>query len=129
MAIAWQFEDETTADTDAAMRRAIAGGAVVPAIWRLEVANVLRMAVRRQRFSEQFFDAAIDRLGELPIHEDQETSRHAWSATSDFARNERLTLYDAAYLELAVRKRLPLATCDRELAAAAKRHGLEVLTA
>lgn len=127
MAIAWQFEDEATPSTDTVLRLTMREGAIVPTIWCLEVANVLRMAVRKRRCTEDFFEAAISRLRNLPIHEDGETSDHAWSRTSTLARDEPLTLYDAAYLELAMRVKLPLATCDKALIDAANRHGVTVL--
>ncbi len=128
MAIAWQFEDEATLAADAVLARAAVDGAVVPTIWRLEVANTLRMAVRRKRCDEAFVEAAIDRLKGLPIEDDNETSLHAWGRTSALACDEGLTVYDAAYLELALRRKLPLATGDKALIAAGKRRGLEVLT-
>ena len=128
MAIAWQFEDEATPAADAALERTVRDGAIVPAIWRLEVANVLRMAVRRKRCDEAFVDAAIARLDGLRIEDDIETSLHAWNETSALARSEGLTVYNAAYLELALRRKLPLASGDKALIAAGRRHGLEVLT-
>jgi predicted nucleic acid-binding protein len=128
MALSWQFEDEATPAGDAALQRAVNDGAVVPAIWRLEVANALRMAVRRKRCSEAFVNEAISRLEELAVEDDNETSLHAWGATFQLARDEVLTLYDAAYLELALRRNLPLATGDNALIAAGKRRGLELLT-
>ena len=128
MAIAWQFEDEATPAADEALARTVSDGAVVPTIWRLEVANTLRMALRRKRCDEAFVEAAIDRLEGLPIEDDDETSLHAWARTSALARDEGLTVYDATYLELAMRRKLPLATGDNALIAAGKRRGLEVLT-
>lgn len=128
MAIAWQFEDEATPAADEALARTVSDGAVVPTIWRLEVANTLRMALRRKRCDEAFVEAAIDRLEGLPIEDDDETSLHAWARTSALARDEGLTVYDATYLELALRRKLPLATGDKALIAAGKRRGLEVLT-
>ncbi len=128
MALAWQFEHEATPAADEVLARTVRDGAVVPTIWRLEVANALRMAVRRKRCEEAFVADAIARLNGLSVEDDDETSLHAWSATSVLARDEALTLYDAAYLELALRRRLPLATGDKALIAAGKRHGLEVLS-
>ena len=128
MAIAWQFEDEATPAADEALARTVSDGAVVPTIWRLEVANTLRMAVRRKRCDEAFVEGEIDRLEGLPIEDDDETSLHAWARTSALARDEGLTVYDATYLELAMRRKLPLATGDNALIAAGTRRGLEVLT-
>lgn len=128
MAIAWQFEAETTQQTEAALDRVIREGAVVPSVWRLEVANALRMAVRRKRCSDAEVDDAVTQLLDLSIEDDRETAVHAWTTTLRLAVHHSLTLYDAAYLELAVRLRLPLASCDRDLIAAARRQQLEVVT-
>ena len=128
MAITWLFEDETTAEARAILLRAVHDGGVVPSLWRLEVANTLRLAVRRKRCDEEFLRQAVAYLEQLPIEDDGDTSRYAWSATLELARVDGLTVYDAAYLELALRRNLPLATGDKALIAAGKRHGLEVLT-
>jgi predicted nucleic acid-binding protein len=128
MAIAWLFGDESTDKAHAVMQRVVAEGAVVPSLWPLEVANVLRNAVRRGRCDEDYVDRSLERLGRLPFAIDDETSQHAWSATRALSHTQDLTLYDAAYLELAIRKARPLASCDTDLLAAAARCGLEVLT-
>lgn len=119
-AIASLLVDERTEAADRVMERVSRDGAFVPALWRLEVANVLRNAVRRRRCTEQFVDLSLDSLARMPIMVDSETDPHAWGRTLALARECDLMLYDAAYLELALRKGLPLATCDDELAQAAK---------
>ena len=129
MTIAWLFDDERTAAAHAIMRRVVAQGALVPSLWRLEVANVLRNAARRGRCDEAYVDLSLERLGRLAIHSDEDTDRHAWGATLTLSREENLTLYDAAYLELAIRKAVPLASCDEALLAAASRRKVDVLTA
>jgi predicted nucleic acid-binding protein len=129
MAIAWLFDDERTAAAHAIMRRVVAQGALVPILWRLEVANVLRNAVRRGRCDEAYVDISLARLGRLAIRSDEDTDRHAWNATLTLSREEGLTLYDAAYLELAIRKNVPLASCDQPLLAASGRRGIEALSA
>ncbi len=129
MAIAWLFADERTDAAHAVMLRVVSGGGVVPSLWRLEVANVLRNAVRRGRCDEAYVDRSLERLDRIPLQIDDETSIHAWAATRALSREHGLTFYDAAYLELAIRKSQPLATCDAELVAAARRCGLDVLTA
>ena len=128
MAIAWMFGDERTEGTAAALRHVVAEGAIVPSLWRLEVANVLRNAVRRGRCDEAYVDRSLSRLGQYPITVDAETDDHAWGATRILAREPGLTLYDAAYLELAKRSGLPLASCDRLLVAAAAARGVRTLT-
>ena len=128
MTIAWLFEDETTAAARAVLLKVAREGGAVPSLWRLEVANTLRMAVRRKRCDEIFVDEAIVQLGGLPLEEDDETSFNAWASTWALARDEGLTIYDAAYLELALRRKLPLATGDKALIAAGKKQGVDILT-
>ena len=103
-------------------------GAIAPPHLTLEVANALRMAVRRKRCSDAEVDDAVTQLLDLSIEDDRETAVHAWTTTLRLAVDHSLTLYDSAYLELAVRLRLPLASCDRDLIAAARRQQLEVVT-
>jgi predicted nucleic acid-binding protein len=129
MTIAWLFDDERTEAAHTVLRRVVAEGAIVPSLWRLEVANVMRNAVRRGRCNEVYVDRSLARLARLAIKRDEETDDHAWGSTRTLARNEELSLYDAAYLELAIRRRMPLASCDRALLAAAVRRKVEVLAA
>jgi predicted nucleic acid-binding protein len=129
MTIAWLFDDERTEAAHAVMVRVVAEGAVVTSLWRLEVANVLRNAVRRGRCDEAYVDRSLERLGRLPVAVDDETDKHAWSDTRALSREQNLTLYDAAYLELAIRKARPLASCDSDLLDAARRRNIEVLIA
>jgi predicted nucleic acid-binding protein len=125
--IAWLFTEERTDLPQAVLRRVASEGAVVPSIWRLEVANVLRNAVRRGRCDEGYADRSLRRLGRLRITVDSETDRHAWSTTRELSREHGLTVYDAAYLELALRLREVLASRDDALLKAARKIGLEVL--
>lgn len=101
LALAWCFGDEKSPAADKAIDQVSDEGALVPSLWRLEVANVL-------------FDS--------------ETDSRAWSDTFVLARSQRLTLYDAAYLELAMRHGAELATLDHDLAQAARRMGVPVLS-
>ena len=82
-------------------------------------ANVLEMSRRRGRHDADFRDATLADLVQLPIQVDGETDNHAWAETLRLAERHKLTLYDAAYLELAQRRNLPLATLDRDLRRAA----------
>ena len=118
--LAWFFEDERTERADVVMRLVAKAGAVVPSLWRLEIANALQSAVRRKRIDVEYRDASIADLRTFPIAVDSETDRHAWGTTLSLAERCRLTLYDAAYLELAQRLRLPLASLDQELRAACR---------
>jgi predicted nucleic acid-binding protein len=125
--IAWAYNDETTPQVLDVFDRVIANGAWVPSLWRIEVANVLEMKVRGRRNDAVFRDSALVNLSLLPIFIDQETDRQAWGATLRLAERHRLTLYDAVYLELALRRALPLATLDIELRVAAKAEGVKLL--
>jgi len=129
MTIAWLFQDEHAPATQAILRQVVAEGGVVPSLWRLEVADVLRNAVRRGRCDDAYVDRSLQRLGRLPIETDKETADHAWNATFALAREQDLTLYDAAYLELAIRTGNPLASCGGPLLAAAARRRVKVLAA
>lgn len=124
VALAWCFEDEATAEIDALFERIAGHGAYVPSIWRLEVANGLQTAVRRRRIDGAYRDLALSRLMAQRVTVDDETDRHAWSATVRLAELHALSVYDASYLELALRLTAPLATVDKALAAAAERVGL-----
>ncbi|WP_159709903.1 type II toxin-antitoxin system VapC family toxin [Geminicoccus flavidas] len=127
MALSWFFEDERTPAAEAVLAQVAEQGAVVPGIWRLEVGNALQAAVRRGRVDAAFRDASISDLALLDIVTDQETDGHAWAATLQLSDRFRLTTYDAAYLELARRRDLPLASLDRELRAAARVVGTALL--
>lgn len=125
--LAWIFSDESVPAIDKIFDQVVEQGAVVPALWMLEVANSLTVAVRRERISQQDRSDALADLSALEISIDPETERHAWKATLQLADHHGLTVYDAAYLELAQRKRLPLVTLDRALALAAGAASVEVL--
>jgi predicted nucleic acid-binding protein len=99
--------------------RLAAERAFVPSSWRLDVANGLATGVRRGRIDRAFRAAALADLAALDIVTDRETEAQAWSGTMALADRFGLTVYDAAYLELAVRLGLPLASLDRALVAAA----------
>jgi predicted nucleic acid-binding protein len=129
IALTWCFEDEATPETDALFERVRDGGAIVPGLWHLELGNVLLQAERRGRIGGPDVAARLDLIAELPISVDQETTIRAWRETLALARSERLTVYDATYLELARRRHLPLWTLDGELALAAVRRGVAVLPA
>ena len=127
--LAWIYGDETTEPVRRVFEALSEGGAWVPGIWHLEVANVLEMGVRRKRHNAKFRDATLSDLAQLPIQVDAETDRQAWNVTLRLAESHGLTLYDAAYLELALRRNLPLATLDEDLRAAARREKSTVLGA
>ena len=128
IALTWCFEDEVTDATEAIGTRVDAEGAVVPDLWRLEVANALLLAERRGRLKWSSMQQRLELLAALPIAIDVETGIRAWTDTLLLARAERLTLYDAAYLELAIRRDVELATLDRDLRRAARKMGVDVLS-
>ncbi|MBV8357296.1 MAG: type II toxin-antitoxin system VapC family toxin [Deltaproteobacteria bacterium] len=125
--LSWYFEDERTPAANAVLDQVTAAGAVVPSLWKLETANGLQVAMRRQRVDAAFRERALVHLARLPITIDVDTDTYAWTTTLQLADRFQLTLYDAAYLELAQRRALPLATLDTELRAAAKALGLTLL--
>ncbi len=125
--LAWCFEDEGGAQADALIDRVAAEGAAVPASWSLEIANGLVMGERRGRIKAAESAAFVAMIEELPIVADEATGVRALHETISLAREHRLTAYDAAYLELAMRRGLPLATDDRSLRGAAERSGVALL--
>ena len=120
VALAWCFEDEQTDALMALLDRVTETGAVVPQLWPVEALNGLLTAERRGRIDGATRRRLAGFLRELPISIDSETAAHVWQATAQLAESHRLTAYDAAYLELAVRLGLPLATTDKPLIAAAR---------
>ena len=127
MTLAWYFEDERREESTAVLHRVANTGAVVPVLWRLEVLNGLQVAVRRGRITLGYRDASLADLCSLMIVIDRGTNRQAWSATLRLCDRFGLTPYDAAYLELALRRRLPLATLDGDLMRAAQDQNVSVL--
>ena len=100
------------------------GQAVVPQHWRLEIANLGLIAVRKRRVSIAELEQGLKLLDEFQIVIDSETGRSAWNRSLDLAALHGLTSYDAAYLELAKRRSLQIATRDANLAKAADREGV-----
>jgi predicted nucleic acid-binding protein len=127
IAMAWCFEDEVTQRTEALLDRMESDPVVVPLHWPLEVTNVLRSAVRKGRLSEAKAAEKVAALMSLPIRYDLLTHQVAFAGTWQLARKYKLTSYDAAYLELALRLGAPLATDDEDLAEAARKAGAALL--
>jgi predicted nucleic acid-binding protein len=125
--LAWCFEDESGAEADALIAKVAADGAAVPSLWSLEIANGLVMSERRGRIKPAETASFVAMIEELPIVADQATGARALHETMSLAREHGLTAYDAAYLELAMRLGLPLATDDRSLRVAAERSGVPLL--
>jgi predicted nucleic acid-binding protein len=129
VALAWCFKNEASAAADRVLERLAAEAASVPAIWHLEIANVLALSERRRRITPARSAEFIALLEILVIVVDEETPSRALGRVLDLAREERLTAYDAAYLELAMRLGIPLASKDGDLCNAAERLGVNVLRA
>jgi predicted nucleic acid-binding protein len=127
VALAWCFEDEQSPRADAVLARLGEEAGVAPSIWPLEVANGLRSAERRGRIDERELPRVVRLLEALPIEVDGITLQRALGDVLPLARAVGLSSYDAAYLDLALRKGLPLATADEYLGQAAVAAGVELL--
>ncbi len=122
--LAWYFADETDRYADAVAAALPNATALVPSLFHLELANILVVGERRKRSTEAQATAFLVRPAALPIGVDGQTVARAWSDIIALARSHGLSTYDAAYLELAARESLPLATLDDKLEAAAKAVGI-----
>jgi predicted nucleic acid-binding protein len=125
-AACWVFKDEATRATDDLLIRVRSKGAVVPALWNWEIANLLIAAIRRVRITAADARAYVADLAVLPIAIDIDASDRAWRETFLLAQAHNLTAYDAAYLELAQRTGLELASKDAALLAAAAALGVKL---
>ncbi|MCH7564451.1 MAG: type II toxin-antitoxin system VapC family toxin [Gemmatimonadetes bacterium] len=124
VALAWCFEDEADAYSDAVLESLIAGEAVVPALWPTEVTNGLATAERCDRLDRASAGEARRLLQALPIAVDPLERRRVFEAIALLAGTRALTTYDACYLELARRRGIPLATLDAALRRAAEAEGV-----
>ena len=122
--MAWCFDDEATPYTDGVRDRLSDVKAVVPAIWPLEVANAAIVGERRKRLDEARSSRFFSLLDSLPIVVDDQTSGRAFGDIPHLCRAYNLSSYDASYLELALRRGLPLACLDGKLKAAATAVGV-----
>jgi predicted nucleic acid-binding protein len=129
VALSWCFKNEATPTGDRILERLAEDAAFVPAIWHLEIANVLALSERRGRITPARSSEFIALLETLDVVVDDETPPRAFGRVLDLARGERLTAYAAAYLELAMRLGAPLASKDGDLCDAAERQGVSVLRA
>jgi predicted nucleic acid-binding protein len=125
LTMAWYLEDEQDAYADATHAALIGGAeALVPPLWPYEVANGFRMAERRRRVQAAEIPRVLALLAPLPIRVQVTAYERAHREVLVLALREGLTCYDAAYLELAMREGLPLATLDTQLKSAAARVGV-----
>lgn len=126
VALTWFFKDERTPRTIALLRRAAEDGAIVPVLFHYEVASGLLLGVRRSRLSKDIAKDRLSRISRLGLEVDAHDSRNFGNLLA-LAEETQLTPYDAAYLDLAIRRALPLATDDKALKNAAAPHGVSVL--
>jgi predicted nucleic acid-binding protein len=127
VAISWCLVDENDEYANAILAMMPDCEAYVPGIWSLEIANTLLVAERRNRMTAEQSELAIDLLQSLLIYVDKDTDKNALSSTLVLGRQEGIAAYDAAYLELALRLGLPIATLDNRLAEGATRCGVELV--
>ena len=127
IALAWCFDNEASPIAARLLDRLENESAIVPAIWPIELANVLANAERRARLAASDIAEFLALIASLDIRVDGETAARGLQEILTLARGEALSGYDAAYLELAMRLGLPLAKRDLRLAAAARHVGVEVL--
>ncbi len=125
--LCWLFEDQATSYTDSILER-LAGEdeARAAAIWPFEVANALVTAERRRLITQSDSAAFVEQLGALPVRVERTESEHLLEAVLALARSYRLSVYDASYLDLAMREALPLATMDSALRSAARAAGVRL---
>jgi predicted nucleic acid-binding protein len=128
VALCWFFEGQKTAYTEAVFECLARGDeALVPVVWPLEVVNSLVVAARQKTITATQLETFVADLKELPVEVDLEGVERIYSSILRISRQHQLSSYDAAYLDLALVEGLPLATLDRNLRAAAKRAGVELV--
>ncbi len=126
MTMAWVFPDEASESTDALRESLLRDNAMVPVLWPIEVGNVLLVATRRGRISEDEWPHILDNLKSLPIDIDPKSCDRVLDTVLPIANEHKLSVYDAMYLELALRLGLPLATLDQKLIAAGTAAGVDI---
>jgi predicted nucleic acid-binding protein len=120
----WCFPDESDNYAETVLKSLPRAVASVPSLWPLEVANILLVGERRRRISQADSAAFVRLLQGLPIQIDADTSDQAMTASLDLARAQGLSVYDATYLELSLRRGIPIATLDQKLRTAATALGV-----
>ena len=125
--LSWCFQDESTSATDELLDRVGAIGAVCPAPWPLEVSSGLLMSERRGRVDPRRRQQLLNFIRDLPVEIDVDGVSRVWGPINQLALRFTLTAYDAAYLELAQRLELPLASLDQAMRSAADQLRISVL--
>ena len=122
------YPSQASAGTDKLLAHMESGAAVVvPSFWFLEVANGLLAAQRRKLLTPAERKKALEKLSNLTFTVDEEACRAAFRKTSELAEKHGLSVYDAAYLETALRRKLPIGSRDEALRKAATQRGVRVL--
>ena len=127
LVLAWAYSDERTEAVVRTLKQVATEGGIAPVIWPLEIANSLELSLIRKRIQIADRDQIVATLDRLNIEVEALLLNRVWSTSAQLARRHGLTVYDATYLELALRLRLPLASLDKELIAAARAEGVAVL--
>ena len=127
VAMTWLFKEETTPQSVALLARLDVETALVPALWYIELANVMALAEKKRRISSIDTASFISDLGQLAIEVDADSANRAFTELLPLCRDHGLTAYDAVYLDLAIRRRLPLATLDQALRKAARKLDVKLL--
>ena len=127
VAISAVIEEASSPVAHDILQRVAQHGAIVPNVWHLEVGQTLLIAERRKKIDAARREEACRSFLDLPVTVDAETFGRAWTDTMALAVKWRLTVYDAAYLELCVRRSLPLATFDKALRRAAAEAGVALV--
>ena len=122
--MAWVLRDEQSAQAGAALEQVAEIGGIAPALWWVEVRNVLVIAECRGRLTQEETAAAVQAIDALGIHLDHAPDN---ASLLRLARTHGLSAYDALYLELAVRQQRPLATLDHKLSVAAQAEGIALM--
>jgi predicted nucleic acid-binding protein len=125
--MSWCFKDETNKYGDAVLDRLAESTAIVPPIWPLEVVNVLLVAEQRNRLKQVDTVRFITLLSQLPIVVEHDGSERKMKDLLALGRANNLSSYDAAYLDLSMRKDCPIATLDKKLIEAAKKVDITIL--
>ncbi|HWZ50215.1 MAG TPA: type II toxin-antitoxin system VapC family toxin [Granulicella sp.] len=126
VALSWCFQDEVTAGSVDMLTLAKTQPPVVPALWHIEMSNVLGIAARKGRLSSEELEFAVNAFAAPPLT-DHPSSPTGLSVSLPLMRRFNLTAHDATYLELALQRNLPLATLDKELLAAARQAGVALV--
>ena len=126
--IAWVHPNQATSETEKLLHEVEAGALVViPSLWFVEMANSLLVLQRRKKLTKEERKASLEALASLNFTVDEEAAKAAFCKTSELAEEHGLTIYDATYLEVALRRKLCLASRDTVLISAAKKCGVKTL--